>query len=276
MDQIGVKMMVAHPGFTGAGGNYVGWFDLTNPLAPVWNAGNMGGGFITFATAPIAVKQFFNRAYYIYPLTSAPAVIFSDALNATNATNANQILTFGDNTPLTALGALPLNNQLGGIIQSLMVFKNTSNIFQITGDPGLNNLYVNSLNVATGTLAPNSITPTPKGLAFLSPDGFRIIDFQGMVSDPIGMDGAGVSVPFIYAVQQTRVFASCNGNVMRVSTQNNNIPTQPQQDRTRFRRLLPCPGSRPSSLRPWVWRLHCGRATSCNIRPRRLRRTASH
>jgi hypothetical protein len=105
---IGVKLMVAHAGFTGAGGNFVGWFDLTVPTAPVWNAGNLTGGFISFTVAPISVVQFFNRAYYIHNAVGAPAVIFSDALAATNCTNANQILTFGDITPLTTLAALPL------------------------------------------------------------------------------------------------------------------------------------------------------------------------
>jgi hypothetical protein len=230
MALIGVKLMVAHAGFTGAGGNFVGWFDLTNPAAPVWNAGNLTGGFISFTVAPTAVVQFFNRAYYIHNAINAPAVIFSDALNATNATNANQILTFGDNTALTALGALPLSTQLGGIVQSVMVFKGVTNIYQITGDPGLNNLFVNSLNVATGTLAPNSICSTPKGLVFMAPDGIRLIDFTGTVQDPIGLQGTGITVPFVYAAQPTRVSAACNGNLLRVAVQNGNIPTQPNQE----------------------------------------------
>jgi hypothetical protein len=229
MALIGVKLMVTHAGFTGAGGNFVGWFDLTNPAAPVWNAGNLTGGFITFTVAPTAVVQFFNRAYYIHNAVNAPAVIFSDALNATNCTNANQILTFGDNTQLTALGALPLSTQLGGIVQSVMVFKGVTNIYQITGDAGLNNLFVNSLNIATGTLAPNSICSTPKGLVFMAPDGMRLIDFSGTVQDPIGLQGTGITVPFVYAAQPSRVSAACNGNLLRISVQNGLLPTQPNQ-----------------------------------------------
>ena len=230
MDVIGVKLMVAHPGFTGAGNNWVGWFDLTNPGAPTWNAGNLTGGFISFTVAPIAVKQFNNRAYYIHNAPQQPAVIFSDALNATNCTNANQILTFNDNVALTALGALPLNNQLGGIIQSIMVFKNVSNIFQITGDAALNNLSVNSLNVSTGTLAPNSICATNMGLAFAAPDGMRIINFTAQVSDPIGYAGQGVTVPLVYSSVPSRIAAACNGTVMRVTTQNGNISNNPTQE----------------------------------------------
>jgi hypothetical protein len=229
MDIIGVKMMVAHAGFSGAGGNFVGWFDLTNPLAPVWNAGNISGA-VTFTVAPTNVQQYSNRACYIHNAVNAPALIMSDPLNATQVTNANQVLTMGDNTPLTALGGLPLNNQLGGIIQSLMVFKNVSNIFQITGDPALLNLSLNSLNIATGTLAANSVCRTPEGLAFMAPDGMRVIDFTGTVLEPIGYQGQGVTIPFVYATVPTRVYAACNGNLMRVSTQNGNLPTQPQQD----------------------------------------------
>lgn len=229
MDSIGVKLMVAHSGFTGAGGNFVGWFDLTIPSAPVWNAGNLTG-LVAFTVAPIAVKQFFNRAYYIHNAPGAPAVIFSDPLNATNCTNANQVLTFGDNAALTALGALPLSNQLGGIIQSVMVFKGVTNIYQITGDAALtttNPLSVNSLNVATGTLAPNTITATPKGLSFVAPDGLRLIDFNANVTDPIGLDGSGVTVPFIFSSVPTRMAAACNGSLLRITTQNGNISTTP-------------------------------------------------
>lgn len=229
MDLISTKMIVAHPGFSGAGGNFFGWFDLTNPLAPVWNAGNISGA-IAFTVAPISVRQFSNRAYFIHNAVNAPAVIMSDVLSPLTVTNANQILTMGDNTPLTALGGLPLNNQLGGIIQALMVFKNTSNIFQITGDPALLNLGLNTLNIVTGTLAPNSICNTPKGLAFMAPDGIRVINFTGGVMDPIGYQGQGVTIPFVFASQPTRVYASCNGNLMRISVQNGNIPTLPQQD----------------------------------------------
>lgn len=231
MDVIGVKLMVCHPGFTGASGNYVGWFDITNPAAPVWNAGNMGGT-IAFTVAPTDVVQFFNRAYYIHNAPGAPAVIFSDALNATNATNPNQVLTFGDSVALTALGALPLSNQLGGVIQSVIVFKDYSNLYQITGDAATTpaSLAVNSLNVATGTAAPNSICATPKGLAFISQDGLRIMDFNANVSDPIGLDGSGVTVPFTQSAVPSRICAACNASLLRITTQNGSLGSKPQQE----------------------------------------------
>ena len=140
------------------------------------------------------------------------------------------MLTFNDNAALTALGKLPLNNQLGGIIQALMVFKDQSNIFQITGDPVTNNLSVNALNCACGTSAPNSVVATPKGIVFMAADGIRLINFVATVSDPIGNDGKGICVPFIYAVTPSRVTASCNASVARVSVANGNAAGSPNQE----------------------------------------------
>jgi hypothetical protein len=219
MALVGALLVVTHPGFSGVGNVYFGWFDLTNPAAPVWHGGNLTG-LVAFTVAPSAVAQFNGRAYYIHNVVAQPGVIFSDALNAINVTNANQVLTFSDNVALTALGPLQLNNQLGGVVQSLMVFKGVQNIYQITGDYAFNSLSSNALNVATGTLAPLSLAATPKGLAFMSPDGLRVIDFSATVSDPIGMDGQGIATPFINATVPSRVCAACNGNVLRMSVQN--------------------------------------------------------
>lgn len=229
MALIGAKLIVTHPGFTGVGTGYFGMIDVSNPAAPAWSSGNLSGA-IAFTVVPVAVANFNGRAYYIQNVTAQPSVVFSDPLNATNCTNANQILTFNDNVALTALGPLQLNNQLGGIAQSLMVFKSTTNIFQITGDAALNNLSVNALNITTGTLAPNTVETTPKGLAFVSPDGLRIIDFTATVSDPIGMDGMGIAVPFIASVVPSRMAAACGGNIMRISTQNGNAPGSSNQE----------------------------------------------
>jgi hypothetical protein len=228
MDLIGSKLIVTHPGFSGAGGVFFGWFDISTPSSPTWHAGNLTG-LISFTTVPSAVAQFGNRAYFITNSPAQPSVVFSDVLNAINVTNANQALTFNDNQTLTALGGLALFNQLGGIIQSLMVFKGSTNIYQITGDAATANLTVNTLNITTGTLAPWSIAPTPKGLAFMAPDGIRIIDFDARISDPIGMDGNGITSPFSLSVVPSRVSATCNGSVYRITTQNgaqSGTPTQ--------------------------------------------------
>lgn len=226
MDLVGSKLVVTHPGFNGAGNVFFGWFDISVPASPVWNGGNLTGA-VTFTTVPIAVSQFSGRAYFITNVPAQPAVVFSDVFNATNVTNGNQVLTFGDTATLTALAGLPLFNVLGGVIQSLMVFKGVSNVYQITGDQTTNNLSVNSLNLATGTLAPRSIATTPKGLCFMSPDGLRFIDFYAKISDPIGFDGQGVTSPFSQSVTPSRVSATCNGSIYRVTTQNAAIAGSP-------------------------------------------------
>jgi hypothetical protein len=227
-DLVGALLVVTHPGFTGVGGVYFGWFDVSNPAAPVWHGGNLTG-LVTFTTVPNAVKQFNGRAYFIQNTVAQPAVVFTDSLTL-HVTNANQVLTFGDNVALTALGVLPLQNQLGGIIQGLMVFKGAQNIYQITGDAALSNLTVNSLNTATGTLAPNTVCQTPKGVAFISPDGLRTIDQYARVSDPIGIDGQGITVPFIFSNTPSRMVAACNGTVLRITTQNAQVAGTPYQE----------------------------------------------
>src|SRR6516162_2714947 len=241
MDLIGSKMVVTHPGFS-ATAFFIGWFDISTPTAPVWNAGNItGAAGVPFTQPPIGVAQFFNRAYYMVNYVLQPEVIISDPLNPLAASGASgagtvvPILTFGDNTPLTAFGQLRLFNQLGGIIQALIVFKGTSNIYQITGDLAFASASnpqpaIYAMNFATGTLAPLSLCSTPRGLAFVAPDGLRIIDFSANVSDPIGYDGQGVSAPFIFSGTPSRMCAACNGNVIRISTQNILLPTGGYQE----------------------------------------------
>lgn len=226
---IGTKIIVTHPGFNGGNG-FFGVIDISNPAAVAWSSGNLTGA-ITFSTPPTSVGQFNGRAYYLVnPGTGQPSAVFSDSLAPTNVTNANQALTFGDNLPLTATVGLPLNSQLGGVIQSLVIFKGSNNMFQVTGDPVTSNLATNAMNAATGTLAPNAIVTTPKGVAFLAPDGLRLIDFFARVSDPIGLEGAGISVPFQAAVVPSRMAAAYNNNVLRISLQNGAALGAPNQE----------------------------------------------
>lgn len=227
MDLVGTQLLVTHPGFTGAGGVYFGWFDISDIDNITWNGGNLTG-LITFTTPPSFVRNFNGRAYWITnPPTGQPALVFSDVLVPRHVTNANQVMTFDDNVPLTALIGLPLQNQLGGILQSLIVFKGVTNMYQVTGDAALNNLTKNALNVATGTMAPNSLAATPKGIAFIAPDGLRFIDFNANVSDPIGVDGMGKTLPFIYSLVPSRICAAANGSVYRVTTQDASLTGSP-------------------------------------------------
>ncbi len=177
-------------------------------------------GAIILTTIPQWVAQFYQRAWFgVNPSDgSVPSVVFTDILSIA-CTNANQALTFGDNIPTTAAAGLGLNNQLGGVIQALIIFKSVSYILQITGDASLTTLAINALNVATGTTSARGVTATPQGLAFASPDGLRIISFDATVSDPIGAGGQGVTLPFTYGVEPFPVFVAmgCNRGVIRAS-----------------------------------------------------------
>jgi hypothetical protein len=197
-------------------------------------------GAIQMTTPPTWVAQFNERLWFgINPIPSAsssgvvslfiPSVIFTDVLYL-NCTNANQALTFGNNLPLVAGHGLGLSNQLGGIIQSLMVFQDDTNITQITGDAALNTLSVNSLNVAVGTIAPRSIVSSPLGVMFLAQDGIRVIGFDANITPPIGLAGTGVIVPFENALYPTRINAACNGEVFRISLQREDAPGFPWQE----------------------------------------------
>lgn len=184
-------------------------------------------GLITFTVAPSAVAQFYGRAYFLVnPPTGQPSAVFTDSLSLA-CTNANQALTFGDNVPLTAAAPLGLSNQLGGIVQALLVFKGNANIEQITGDAALSTLAVNTLTAATGTLAPWSVVSTPEGVAFLAPDGVRVINQNAVVGTPIGLAGKGVVAPLIDPLYPSRVNAACNSQVLRISLQSTYIPGSP-------------------------------------------------
>lgn len=186
--------------------------------APQWGAGDTN--INPLPSVPIFVRQFFNRAYFGVNTASPPTsgVVASDPAIACQVSQLGaQSITFADTVPVTAAQGLALFNQLGGIVQSLMVFQGASNIRQITGDPALGNWSQNSLLTATGTLAPNSIAPTPKGLMFVAPDGLRMIDFDARVSDPIGVRGKGIVVPFANSVTPSRMSAAYNENVYRIT-----------------------------------------------------------
>lgn len=188
--------------------------------APLWGAGNTNTN--PLSAVPRWVTQFNGRAYYAV----GNGVVLSDSLNPCRVTNATQALTLGDNQPVTVLAGLPLNNQyIGGVIQSVIAFKGDQEMFQITGDPATSNLAVNEINVPTGTLAPRTVTPTPLGLAFISPVGLRILGLDGTVSEVIGNEGEGVARPFQSAIWPTRMCACFNQNVLRVSVKSSEEPS---------------------------------------------------
>lgn len=193
--------------------------------SPQWNAGNTNGNGLS--AVPVAVAQMAGRAYYAV----GSGVVLSDSGNATQVTNATQVLTFNNGVNVTALGALPLSSPItGGIIQSIIAFQDVTALQSITGDPTTTNLAVNIIKAGTGTLAPLSITNTNFGLTFVSPEGLRIVGFDARVSDPIGDHGTGITIPFIYAVTPSRIGSAANADVLRISVQNNFAAGQPQQE----------------------------------------------
>lgn len=195
--------------------------------APLWDAGNTNTNALV--AVPTCVAQFNGRAYY----GVGAAVVFSDSGNPTQVTAATQVLSFQNGLPVTALGALPLNStSLGGIIQALIAFQGDANMIQIAGDASSTTspLTLNNLGIGIGTLAPLTICPTPMGLAFVSPDGLRIIDFLARVSDPIGYNGDGVAVPFQQAIAPSRMCAAYNQNTLRISVQDGSDIGQPHEE----------------------------------------------
>lgn len=218
MSLVGTKLVVTHPGFSGVT-YFVGFLDISNPSAPVWSAGNTAP--TALPSVPVSVAQFNGRAWYLCnPAGAQPGAYYSDVLLPQTITNATQVLTFDDNAALTVAAGLPLENTSGGVVQSLMVFKGLSNIYQVTGDGAAGTLAKNTLNVHTGTLSPLSVVPTPKGLCFIDHDGLRFIDWSARITDPVGVGGKGVNVPFVYAAVPSRVNVACNANVIRISVQN--------------------------------------------------------
>lgn len=210
MDLISTKIMVTSPGFTSATGNFFGWIDVANPAIPVWHAGNTATNLLP--SVPTVVKNFNNRAYF----ACGNSAYFSDVLAPTTITNANQFLVLGDTTPIVAFSGLPLNSTAGGVVQGLIAFKNTI-LYQITGDLALMNLVLNAIPSSVGTYAPLSVCSTPEGIAFISPDGLRLVNLIGNVTPPIGVNGEGVSTPFINASVPSRIVATYNVDTLRIS-----------------------------------------------------------
>jgi hypothetical protein len=209
---------------TGSGTNVALTIAGGSPTNPLWDSGDVYPN--PLPSNPLGVVQFNGRAYFACGLNGIP---FSDSLVPCSRTNASQVLTPGNGLAVTALGPLMLSAPLtGGIVRSIIAFQGSAVMQQITGDPATNNLTMNELPVATGTSFPLSIAPCSKGLAFVSPVGLRIVDFAGQVSNPIGANGDGVTVPIINA--SSGIVAAANADVVRVQLQRGDIPGNPYQE----------------------------------------------
>lgn len=201
------------------------------PSSPIYTAWNTSPN--TLVAVPISLANFNGRAWYGMPESfvdggNTAGVQFSDSLNPSVMTNGTQAVTPGNGLGITALFPVPLvSTQTGGITQSLLVFQGGLNMGQITGDQATGNLTFNQGFASTGTLAPNSIVATTLGVMFVAPDGLRIVEPTGQVSEPIGIDGDGVSIPFINSVNPSRICAACNMDTVRITSQNGNNNMQP-------------------------------------------------
>lgn len=195
-------------------------------VAPLWSSGNTNGN--TLSAVPVWVQGFNGRAWFGLGAGS----VFSDAGSPCQVTNATQAILFRNGLATTAAGGLGLfSSTVGGIIQSLMVFQGDAQIWQVQGDVTFAaGLTVNALNQGIGTQAPNTVTATPIGLSFVAPDGVRLIDASGKITDPIGQDGEGVVVPFLYAISPSRMTSAFNQGVLRLSVKNGKDPNQATQE----------------------------------------------
>ncbi len=208
--------------------------------APLWGAGDCDRHALL--SVPVGVAQMNARAYFACGING---IVFSDAGLPCRVSNLNavQALTTNDGLAVTAIAPLLLTAPLsGGGVQALIAFEGSAKMQQITGDAaialgsvtiangGQSTLTMNLLPVATGTLAPLSIVPCELGTAFISPQGLRIIQFDGSVSQPIGDNGRGIVNPFIFAVQQSRICAAANTGVYRATVQNGAQAITPYQE----------------------------------------------
>lgn len=205
---VGGYVLFTHPGWSGAGGFY---FGAINSATNVWTVQNTATNALP--TPPVAVANYNNRAYF----ACANQSFYSDVLAPLTRTNASQIITHGDPTPVIGYSGLPVTTTSGGVIGQLLVFKPTQ-IWFVSGDAALGNLTDNYLSLTLGSTAPRSIAQTAQGCYFIGTDGAQIVDQLGVVK-PLShrsQPAADVRAPFLNAPVQSRIAGSFATNVFRV------------------------------------------------------------
>ncbi len=218
MALVGVNLIVTHPGFIGGMSAFFGWFDTTNPAAPVWHAGNTTTNLLP--SVPTAVAQFNNRAWFAL----GNVLGFTDTL-AFSISDATNFLTMNDINVITALAPLSQTTSVQGGIQSLAAFGEHA-ITVITGDAAFNNLADNTISTSVGTLSARGIANTDKGLMFPANDGIRTLGVDSTLSEP----NTDLKVLFIFSVEPTRISASYNNNIYRITSQNGLALGTPKQE----------------------------------------------
>ncbi|MES2729918.1 MAG: hypothetical protein V4621_07490, partial [Pseudomonadota bacterium] len=200
------------PGFAGA--NFFGWFDVTNPAAPAWSAGNTTTNALP--AKPHWVAQFFGRAYF----GVNNLVYFTDSLTlAISAPSFAASLTIDDRSATTGVAGLPMGQVAGSVLQSLCVFKAAS-IWQISGDIALttNPLSLNRIANNVGCVSPRTIQSTPMGILFIANDGPRMINLGATVTYLQTREGVtpDIVTPFSTATNPTRMIGAYSSGVYRV------------------------------------------------------------
>ncbi len=222
MELVGTRLIVTHPGFNGLP-NFFGWIDVSDPVNPTWNAGNTTITPLPFV--PSFVANYQGSAVFAV----REATYFTDPLEL--EVQATSVLTYFDNVPIVAMKGLGLSTQLGGITQSLIVFK-ADNAYQVKGSffTSPSSISRDGMNYAVGTNSPLSLFDSPIGIGFIAPDGLRFVDFQGNITKPVGHSGDGVNVPFLNGLVPSRISGACNASTIRFSVQNGGVSGTPTQE----------------------------------------------
>jgi hypothetical protein len=210
MANVGVFLIVTHPGFAG-GATKFGWFDITNPAAPVWTAGDTATNGLP--SVPVAVANFSNRAYF----ACSNSLAYTDLLTLNRAAAA-QALTLGDTSAVNALSGLPITTTSSGMTQSLLAFK-AFQVWQITGDPVTTNLAQNFISLTIGTNSPRSVWPSPLGVYFSSSSGPWVIDQIGTLRPVVYVPNSfepDIIAPFQNFSTPSRVAGCYSGAIYRV------------------------------------------------------------
>jgi len=210
---IGTMVIVTHPGFS-ATANKFGWFDITNPAAPTWNAGDTLTNALT--AIPTAVANYNNRAYFAV----GNQLQFTDVLtNPPTRTNANQALVIGDSVAINALAGLPVQTTSSGVVQALYIFK-PSQVWQVTGDPTfVSGLFQNFVSLTIGTSMPRSVALSTTGLYFMAVGGPYFIDALGSLralTHSAQETNPDVQVPFQSAQTPTRWAGAYGSSMYRI------------------------------------------------------------
>lgn len=213
MDASGVFIVVTHPGFSPP--NFIGWFNVSNPAAPTWNGGNTTVNALP--SEPQWVAQFFGRFYFGLGNT----VVFTDTLLLSiSNTNFAAALTIGDQSTTTAAVGLPMNQTTGGVLQSLVIFKQSS-VWQIFGDISIttNPLSLSKMVANVGCTAPRTIQSTPMGILFIANDGPRMINGTGSVNYLQVRNGVipDIVEPFSTATNSSRTVGAYANGIYRVA-----------------------------------------------------------